>query len=98
MSVPTIDYIDAMPAADLRTNLRNAYATTSALNREIEMLHRMIRRQKAQRDALLAACTSAQIILATGTYAVSGIRAETIAQLEAAIATAKGGADVEVLK
>ena len=53
-----IDHIADMSAEDLRAHLRNAYANTHALNREIEMLHGMIRRQKEQRDALLAACVS----------------------------------------
>jgi hypothetical protein len=50
------DYIAIMPAEDLRTNLRNAHGTTSALNREIEALRSIVHRQKEQRDALLAAC------------------------------------------
>ncbi len=60
MTTKPIDYIDAMPAADLRTNLRNAYATTSALNREIEMLHGLVLKQREQIAGLVGAALTAE--------------------------------------
>ena len=56
MQPQLIDHIDTMTPDDLRTHLRNAYGNTTAQAREIEMLHRLLATQKAQRDTLLAAC------------------------------------------
>jgi hypothetical protein len=58
MQPQLIDHIADMTPDDLRTHLRNAYGNTTAQAREIEMLHRLLHKQKEQRDALLAACRS----------------------------------------
>lgn len=80
-----IDHIADMTPEDLRTHLRNAYANTTALSREVEMLHGMIRTQKAQRDALLAACKATQSVFDAGTYIVPFVRDGAKTKLESAI-------------
>jgi hypothetical protein len=94
------DYIAIMPAEDLRTNLRNAHGTTSALNREIEALRSIVHRQKEQRDALLVAGVSVRNW--SKTYAdnpaagLAHLTAVLVPQLEAAIYEAENPGTITV--
>jgi hypothetical protein len=89
-----------MSAEDLRTNLRDAYGTTSALNREIEALRSIVHRQKEQRDALLAAGVSVRNW--SKTYAdnpaadLAHLTAVLVPQLEAAIYDAENPGTITI--